>query len=290
MNLIKWTWRNILARKYLYQYYDGVDATFREQLQITINEYAGNQYAEEINCLKKNGATWYPHKGSIWKRKLPFFKILIFWDDEEETYIYFKGKKIWCNFKTYVSLLAEQHPKCAHRYFREGACHVKEGDVLVDVGAAEGMISLNYIDRVQKVYLIEGDMKWKKALEKTFAPYMDKVTFIYKFAADKNDDDNITLDYILKDLVVSEGGNIVIKIDVEGYEMKVLEGAENLLKRKDVQFAVCTYHKERDADDLEKFFASRGYKTEFSHGYLWMPIFTDKAPYLRKGVIRAWKD
>lgn len=290
MNFLKWIWRNILARKYLYQYYDGIDEKYQKQWQKTVNEYGDIQYEKEIDCLKKNGATYYPHQGSIWKRKLPLFNIPIFWDNEEETYMYLKGKKIWCNFKTYISLLAEQHPECAHRYFTEGACNVKKGDILVDVGAAEGMISLNYIDEVKKAYLIEGDMKWKKALEKTFAPYMDKVTFVYKFAAEKKDDDNITLDDILKDLTVSEGGSIVVKIDVEGYEMKVLEGAGNLLKRRDVKFSVCTYHKESDAYEFEKFFNEHGFKTEFSNGYLWVPHFTDKVPYLRKGVIRAWKD
>lgn len=294
MSILKFAWRNILARKYLWQYYECFKAAYSSQLKETIEmkDTVDSDYWNSIDYLQKNGATFYPYKGSIWTKKVPLLRYPIFWDEQEETYIYFMGsdgkrKRVWCRFRTLAAILTEQHERSAHRYFSD-SCHVEEGDILVDVGTAEGLIALDSIDRAEKVYLIESnEQRWKNNLEKTFLPYRDKTNIIYKFASDINDEDNITLDCLLKEEITSQ--SIVVKIDVEGNEMKVLRGAENLLRRDNVKFVVCTYHNDTDADEFKKFFTERGYQTEFSDGYLWVPIHSDKAPYLNKGVIRAWK-
>lgn len=294
MNILKFVWRNILARKYLWQYYRGFKDAWRNQLKETIEmkDIVDPEYRDSIDYLQKNGATFYPYKGSIWTKKMPLLKYPIFWDEQEETYISFKGsdrkrKRIWCTFRTLAAILTEQNERSAHRYFSD-SCHVKEGDILVDVGTAEGFIALDSIEKAEKIYLIESDeQKWKNNLEKTFLPYKEKTNIIYKFASDINDKDNVTLDCLLKEDITSQ--SIVIKIDVEGNEMKVLRDAENLLGRDNVKFVVCTYHNDTDADEFLQFFTDRGYQTEFSDGYLWVPLFSEKAPFLNKGVIRAWK-
>lgn len=156
MNILKFAWRNILARKYLWQYYECVKAAWNDNLKETIEmeDMVDSDYRDAIDYLKKNGPTFYPYKGSIWTKKVPLLGYPIFWDEQDETYIYFKGeggrrKRIWCTFRTLAQIFTEQHEKSAHRYFSD-SCHVEEGDILVDVGAAEGLIALDHIDKVKK--------------------------------------------------------------------------------------------------------------------------------------------
>lgn len=290
MNPVQLVWRNILARKYLWQFFDTFRQTWDDSLKETLSFAEGEiapEYRPAIAYLKKNGPTFYPYEGNVWGKKPLLLKYPIVWNKQGETYVCYKGKKIWCKFRVLAFLLVEQHKRSPHRYFTD-SFHVEEGDIFVDVGAAEGLISLDSIDKVKKAYLIEGDEKeWRESLEKTFSPYRDKTNLIYKFASDKNDSGNISLDELLKDDMDAKG--IMVKMDVEGSEMDVLRGAEKLLQRDNVRFAVCTYHREGDEEEFRQFFEERGYQTEFSDGYMWVPMLSDKAPYLRKGLLRAWK-
>lgn len=293
MNLIKFVWRNILVRKYLWQYFDGFKKTWDEKLKETVaftqnGEGVKSEYRSAIAYLKENGPTFYPYEGNIWGKRPLLLKYPVFWQGEDETYTYYKGKKIWCRFRAFVGIIVEQDRRSPHRYFTD-AFHVEQDEVFVDVGAAEGMISLDCIDKVKKAYLIEGNAeRWKSPLEKTFLPYKDKTKIIYKYAADHCDEENVSLDELLKDDMKAKG--IMIKMDVEGCESDVLQGAESLLQRDNVRFVICTYHRDGDEEKFQQFFEERGYQTEFSDGYMWVPLFSEKAPYLKKGVLRAWKN
>lgn len=291
MNPIKFVWRNILARKYLWEYYDSCNDKLSDVLKKTIaleeRKEIKPDCMEVVRCLKKYGPNFCPYRGSLWMSKRLLLKYPIFWDKQENIYAFYKGKRIYCKFHTLVAILAEQHERSPHRYF-SNSLHVEKGDIFVDVGAAEGLISLGLIDEAAKVYLIEENEKqWKPLLEKTFSPYMEKTRIVYKFASDKNDTKNITLDELLRE--DAETSRIVIKMDVEGAEENVLKGAENLLRRDNVNFVICTYHKDGDEEKFQKFFEKYGYQTEFSDGYMWVPNLSDNPPYLRKGVLRAWK-
>lgn len=291
MNPIKFVWRNILARRYLWQYFDAYRKTWDDKLKETLalaeEEGIKSDLSFAIDYLKKNGPTFYPYPGCIWGKKPLLLKYPVFWSGQDETYTYYKGKKIWCKFRTFVSIIVEQDKRSPHRYFTD-SFHVEEGEVFVDVGAAEGLVSLDSIDKVKKAYLIEGnEERWKGPLEKTFSPYKDKTDIIYKFAADKNDEENVSLDNLLKGDLDAKG--IMVKMDVEGNELDVLSGAESLLQRDNVRFVVCTYHRDGDEEKFQQFFEERGYQTEFSNGYMWVPLFSEKAPYLKKAVLRAWK-
>lgn len=290
MNPIKLLWRNILARKYLWQYFDDFREVWDDKLKETVALAQGGVKPDcefSIAYMKKNGPTFYPYRGNVWGKRPLFLKYPIVWNERDDTYMYYKGKKIWCKFREFVGIIMEQNKRSPHRYFTD-SFHVEEGEIFVDVGAAEGLISLDSIEKVKGAYLIEGnEERWREMLERTFAPYKEKTNIVYKFASDKNDGDNISLDELLKGDMEAKG--IMVKMDVEGNEMDVLRGAENLLQRDNVRFVVCTYHREGDEEKFQQFFAERGYQTEFSDGYMWVPLFSEKAPYLRKGVLRAWK-
>jgi hypothetical protein len=179
-------------------------------------------------------------------------------------------------------LMIEQDKRSPHQYFSENV-NVMEGDVLFDIGAAEGLITLLNIEKIKKAYLFECDLEWIDSLQKTFEQYADKVVIINKYVSGQNNDTHTTLDtYINK----HKEDQILMKMDIEGMETEVLEsGLMENMGDKNLKFCCCTYHKDNDANVIKKLFSEYGYYTEFSDGYM---LFGDK-PSFRKGVIRAWK-
>jgi hypothetical protein len=209
-------------------------------------------------------------------------------------YVLFEGKRLYfirgrsdaAVKRAYLNLLREQVPASPHCYLDAG-CDVAAGDVVVDVGAAEGFFALSVIDRASKIYLVECEPSWIEALRLTFAPYGDKVEIIEKFVSDKSDGDKrMTLDDLLKGRQVN-----FIKADIEGVELDMLRGSEQTLRdSSNVKLSVCTYHNQRDADDIRTFLVSRGYETHFSSNFIILHCDPHLcAPWLRYGVLRAIK-
>ncbi|MDR0737564.1 MAG: FkbM family methyltransferase, partial [Prevotellaceae bacterium] len=166
--------------------------------------------------------------------------------------------------------------------------HVSESDVVVDAGVAEGNFALSVIEKVKKIYLFEMDKAWITALEATFAPWKEKVVIVNKYVSDVNEKNRITLDAFFGNEKID-----FIKADIEGAEIQLLEGAKAILSRKTPLKAVlCTYHKHNDAEMLQQTLAEKGFRTEFSNGYMiFFYEMCDKfePPYLRRGLIRAEK-
>lgn len=177
----------------------------------------------------------------------------------------------------------EKAPHC----YQTSAFKVEEGDVLVDCGAAEGLFSLDVIDRVSHAFLIEADAVWLPALQATFAPYKDKVTIIPKYLSDKNDKHNVTL----ATLLANHTESCFIKMDIEGAEKQVVKCSMDFLKsRENVRLVCCTYHYQHDAEELSELFEAIGYKYTFSDGYLLFALYDNlEPPYLRHVLIRAQK-
>ena len=221
--------------------------------------------------------------------------IRVHWDEAHGMhYVEFENKPLY--FKRgltesqiqycYSSLLREQDPESPHRYL-DPASDVSTGDVVVDIGAAEGIFALSIIDRASKVYLIECDEAWIEALRLTFSPYANKIEIISKFISDRADGDQFTtLDNLFEGIKVD-----FIKADIEGAEVAMLNGAEQLMSRSvGLKMVLCTYHNEKDADTIQNILCSHNFKIRFSDHY--MLFFWDKrikAPYLRPGVIRTIK-
>jgi hypothetical protein len=189
--------------------------------------------------------------------------------------------------KYYNGLLIEQDISSPHRY-ETAEFHVSEGDVVIDAGVAEGNFALSIVDKVKKLYLFEVDEAWIEVLKITFAPWKDKVIIINKYVSNNNKDNCITLDSFFGDEQID-----FIKADIEGAESQLLDGAKTILSRQtSIKIVLCTYHKHRDADILNRMLIEKGFSAEFSKGYM---IFYYEAydklkpPYLRKGLIKAKK-
>lgn len=254
------------------------------RVQEILDYYKGSeQFQNELAYLEKCGADYFPYD---WARNKNVWKIRCggkFNNSQRERYVMRNGKKLFLGLTSYSQLAFEQHPKSPHAYFSDDF-YVESTDCFVDIGAAEGMISLDVIDKVERCILIECNEKWHHSLRKTFEPYKDKVQIVSKYVSDKNDENNITLDELLKDVE----NPVVLKIDVEGMEDLVLAGAQEVLRRKGTKVAICTYHKPGDDIRFKEYFQNLGYWTEVSEGYMAM-LNGEEPPYFRKVMLRAKK-
>lgn len=179
----------------------------------------------------------------------------------------------------YLSLITEQDPNSAHRYVE--SYDELAGKTLLDIGAAEGIFSLDAIEHVKKVYLFECDEEWIEPLQMTFSPWKEKVEFVYKYVGCKNEGRCITLDAFMKG---KEQDNLHIKMDIEGAELSALYGAWRLLAGgTSVTLSVCVYHKEGDAENIPLFLSSLGYCCQITRGLLFL------TPHMRKGICRGKK-
>ena len=218
------------------------------------------------------------------------------WDDTVKMfYIIFEDKKMYFpadyrfyqkHGKKYVkNILSEQNSISPHLYLKDEN-DIKQGCIMVDAGASEGNFALCFIDRVSKVYLIESDSKWMKALKITFKDYSDKVVFCEKRLGREDTKDSITLDSLVKENID------FLKMDIEGAEVEALLGGAVTLCNSNAHCSICSYHKSNDEKYIRFILKNYGYKTDVSNGYMVFihdPDIYEKADF-RKGIVYAKKD
>lgn len=187
----------------------------------------------------------------------------------------------------------EQVEKAIFRHARDG-----ERDAVFDVGSARGLLALDVIDKVSKVYMVEPAPRWWKPIEATFAPYQDKVELVKgllsgkkKKEEEKDKKKKSEKRIGLVDLLEKCGQQrVFVMMDIEGKELEVLKDAQDYLKaaKNPITLAVCAYHRTTDYDDLMRFFESIGYHTETQPGYIYTDINDGHGIHsLRRGLIRA---
>lgn len=160
-------------------------------------------------------------------------------------------------------LMMEQDYRSPHRYFD----NIEEFKhrTLLDIGAAEGILSLMAIEQVEHIYLFECEECWIEALQKTFEPWKEKVTIVPKYVGDHDDDSTVTLDTFFRD---KPHPNLFVKMDIEGMERKALAGADFLFSEQgNVQFSICTYHKRDDYEVISSFLDRYGCQYKNQTGY-----------------------
>lgn len=210
-------------------------------------------------------------------------------------FVRYKGRKMyfpgsWDEEKIsnyYRSVIMEQDERSPHCYGHV-SYGVKEGDTVVDAGAAEGIFSLDCIDRAARLYLIEADPEWIEALEQTFREDRDKVRIIYGFLDSFHDGDHVSIDTLF------EGEEVhYIKMDIEGAEKAALAGASETLERcRDIRCAICSYHCREDEQSIRSTLENYGFTVETSRGYM-CPDWTMEAyldAELRRGIVFGRKE
>ena len=185
--------------------------------------------------------------------------------------------------KYYAGLCQEQFFGSPHQYLTDNF-NIDENSIIADIGAAEGNFSLSIVEKVKSIYIFESDENWILPLEKTFEPWKEKVFIINKFVSDVNNESKISLDKYFQDKKLP----IFLKMDVEGYEEQIIQGAKTIMQKKDCKIALCTYHNQGDDVKFKKYFDNLGFTTNFSDGYMFFldDISNFAPPYVRRGVLR----
>ena len=262
-----------------------------------LHESEAEPYRKEIEYLRQSGKySHFPYEtdedsiggesGFDEMARLPFVvhkgKRLYFppdcaKKDALECYRYYLGVE---------KLLGEEEEEGAPHRYQSPRIHVSEGDVVFDIGAAEGLFALDQLDKASHIVVVENNPHWLEPLKHTFAPYGDKVTLIQKYVSVSDSETTISLRKLLSDF---DSPSTFVKMDIEGCELSSLVSAEAFLKqKKGMKLAVASYHKQHDAEELKAIFDRLGYYSEFSKGYMLFHWYdTPVPPYFRHGMVRA---
>lgn len=247
----------------------------------------GSEYKSEGEFLERFGLTVFPYPFSI---ECLEKEIEIQYENDFPFINYFDKKLFFPkNYKNsriinYAkSIIMEQSVGSPHRY-KTNLFQVEEGDIVFDIGSAEGNFSLEHIENAKFFHLFEMNPNWEESINMTFLPWKNKVKLHLSTLGSINSIDPYKL-------ICSKEDSVFFKIDVDGSEREVLKCIEPiLLQNREVKVAICTYHKNIDAEYFQFIFESMGFTTVFSNGY--MLFYQDKSldkPYFRKGVLFAYK-
>jgi hypothetical protein len=183
--------------------------------------------------------------------------------------------------------LMEQDANSPHRYLPINGLEIG-GDAAVICGASDCIYALKIIDRFQKLYLFEANEEWIEPIKKTLRNYLHKIEIVPKYISNLDDGNFITLDTFFK-----SGMHRIdfIQADIEGFELKMLQGAKDVLHRsQSMKLAICCYHTPYQEEELTRFLTGEGFRVRPADGYLLLWVdYPLKPPYLRRGVLYAYK-
>lgn len=268
---------------------------FKESILKRYKDDRNEEIREILECIQRNDLQVFNYD---FVEEYKNLEIDVKYDINcEMYYVYHQGKKmyfaksldsVFLAREYYRELLIEQDNLSPHKY-RSSGLDVDEGDIVVDVGAAEGIFSLEIIDRASKIYLIESDGGWIEALEETFKDYREKIVIIQRFVSSINERKSATLDWLIKEPVN------FIKMDIEGNERDALLGARNLICcSTKLKCAICSYHSAFDEVFIKDVLNKYNLSCSTTAGYMWwLPNTLTKScipSKLCRGVVRGVKN
>jgi len=230
--------------------------------------------------------------------KLVYYKNLFKFDNESNSYyinhtgadgtdygpLYFPSSfPLKTAVRTYIQLLVEQDKRSPHKYLND-SLKFDDVDVFVDVGCAEAIMALEFARKVKKIVLFESKNEWIEALEKTFAPYREKIIIISSPAGKTI----TTLDNELNGFI-ERNYRIMIKMDVEGSELDVLGGADKLIHYNNSIWLCATYHKWNDYENITNIFKEAGYNMETNKSFILRYSQLNEKYFFTPGIVRAFK-
>jgi hypothetical protein len=160
-------------------------------------------------------------------------------------------------------------------------------DTFFDIGASDGYYSLFYkkINRDGKAYLFDTETKLNEIQTKNFT--LNGISSGYelflRFVSNKNDDYNISLNSFNK-----KDEKLLFKIDVEGNEMVVLTGMNNLLENNNCYLIIETHSVQLERDCIQ-FLTSKNYQTHIIKNGWWRLIVGERRPLYHNRWISAYK-
>lgn len=164
---------------------------------------------------------------------------------------------------------------------------IRQGDVVVDAGAYPGEFSIYAAKNGAKVVAIEPDPHNIEELRENIElnDLGDKVDIVEKglwyqkeqkkmerdtefgLGSEINERGELTVELDTLDNIVSDYGSVdFVKMDIEGAEVKALEGSKNTMKDFGPDFAIATYHTDEEGRKtcfrIEEILEENGYSTE----------------------------
>ncbi len=147
---------------------------------------------------------------------------------------------------------------------------VSANDIVVDLGAAEGLFSLSILNRCKKILIVEPLDTFYSSLQKTFHKWIPGKVQLFKYAvSDRNTKGRLNSNSICSEVSEDSNGDVsmttlddlfypneqitYIKIDIEGYELPALKGAEKIIKKNLPRIALACYHQKNDYREIIKF-------------------------------------
>jgi FkbM family methyltransferase len=167
-------------------------------------------------------------------------------------------------------ILSEQFDPTDWHYYQIGETKLRPEDVVVDCGAAEGLFSLIASSLCKYCYCVEPAPSFQPFLRKTFEgiknveilPFLlsDHIgeTHMEDSGINSRETGDLTgpsIDVATIDAIFFEG-NIpftYLKADIEGAEMRLLEGAKQSIRQFRPRIAITTYHDPLHADQIKAF-------------------------------------
>lgn len=220
--------------------------------------------------------------------------IEVFYDEDDYPYVLHEGKRMfmkksWTKDRVreyYASILCEQDEESPHRYYRNKERYPDRNSIVADIGAAEGVFSLDIVEHVNKIYLFECDPEWRIPLKKTFSHWEDKIEIVEKYVGDRDAGDTITLDGFFSGKSIH-----YIKADIEGAEEKMLVGGKETFCTKIEKALICTYHLPDAGSVIRKYLDRYGFRSEYNPGYVLFvyDLKNFRPPFVRHALLYGYK-
>jgi len=186
---------------------------------------------------------------------------------------------------TRISLM-EQDNKSPHRY-RHLPDEPLVGQYAVLIGASDCLFALSIVDNFERLFLFEADEKWHGPMKKTMEKHLDKVVIVPELVGQRSSSFSVSLDDYFRGSLKNIS---FIQADIEGDEMQMLMGSEDLVcQAENLKLSVCVYHRTYHEQEIGDFLRARGYSIATSDGYVLTSDTLLQYPYLRKGIIYATK-
>lgn len=169
------------------------------------------------------------------------------------------------------------HPDCGIQYFDFEYFKYGESEIFIDCGPFDGNDELKFKKtcngKYKKIIAFEPDEEnfimckefykennienveiinkgvWNKKDILFFKSNLDNLSYI----SEEDIDGIINVDVVSIDEVMNNEEVTLIKMDIEGAEMKALEGAKETIKNKKPKLAICIYHKAEDVLEIPSY-------------------------------------
>jgi hypothetical protein len=161
----------------------------------------------------------------------------------------------------------------------------------IDIGAAEGEYTLFFLSlpHVRQVFAFDPSERFPAGLSANLAlnGFADdrRAVLVKKYVGNQEGEDRCTLDSLAEDLE----GPCVVKVDVDGGEGTVLQGAHKLLERGDVSWIIET-HSEGLERECEQVLRSKGLTATVIKNAWWRVLLPERRPIPHNRWLAAWHD